>query len=247
MRHQQNRHRIGRGHSHRKATLAALGNALIRHKRITTTEPKAKALRVYIEPMITRAKADTSHNRRQVFRWLQDKETVSTLFTEISERIGDREGGYTRVVKLGQRAGDGAPMAIIELVDYNDVKPDDTGAGRKRTRRGSTRRSERAKGTETQIAQPAATKTAPGKQADLVRAGAEVQPVEEPVAGAQTIPLQDRTEDIPSEELVDDAQEVIEEQKPVTEAPSAEAEEAEQVEEKPDEDASEDEPKEGNA
>lgn len=169
MRHQRKGHRLARPSSHRKATLAALGNALIKHKRITTTEPKAKALRVFIEPLLTRAKEDTSHNRRQVFRRLQDKETVTTLFSDVAEHLGDRNGGYTRIVKLGQRAGDGAPMAVIELVDYNDVRPEETGAGRKRTRRGASRRGRgKAAGEE-----KAAPKAATAKRTEEAREEAE--------------------------------------------------------------------------
>lgn len=142
MRHQRKRHKLGRTASHRKATLAALGNALITHKRVTTTVPRAKALRTFIEPIITRAKDDSQHNRRQVFRHLRDKQAVTTLFTEVAEKIKERPGGYTRVVRIGRRAGDAAPMAIIELVDYNETDAA-TGAGTqksgKRTRRGRRR------------------------------------------------------------------------------------------------------------
>lgn len=142
MRHQKKRHKLGRTASHRKATLVALGNALITHKRVTTTVPRAKALRTFIEPIITRAKDDSQHNRRQVFRHLRDKQAVTTLFTEVAEKIKERPGGYTRVVRIGRRAGDAAPMAIIELVDYNETDAA-TGAGSqtsgKRTRRGRRR------------------------------------------------------------------------------------------------------------
>ncbi|NNE47866.1 MAG: 50S ribosomal protein L17 [Rhodothermales bacterium] len=141
MRHQTKRHRIGRGSSHRRATLKALSTALIEHKRIVTTQAKAKALRVYVEPLITRARDDNSHNRRQVFRHLQDKRAVTELFDEIAEKVGDRKGGYTRIVKLGQRHGDAASMAVIELVDYNDVRPEGSRGTKKATRRGRGRRS----------------------------------------------------------------------------------------------------------
>ncbi|NDC88662.1 MAG: 50S ribosomal protein L17, partial [Bacteroidetes bacterium] len=133
MRHLRKRHRIGRGASHRKATLASMSTALIRHKRITTTLAKAKALRVYVEPILNRAKTDTTHNHREVFRHLQDKDAIKTLFGEIAEKIADRPGGYTRIVKLGMRAGDAAEMAIIELVDYNET--DGSTGGRKKARR----------------------------------------------------------------------------------------------------------------
>ncbi len=138
MRHQNRIAKLGRTNTHRKATLAALSTALITHKRITTTLPKAKALRSFVEPILNRAKADTTQNRRQVFRYLQDKYAVTELFTEIAGKIADRPGGYCRIVKLGQRAGDSAEMAVIELVDYNDTGGSTKAGGKKRrTRRGS--------------------------------------------------------------------------------------------------------------
>ncbi len=153
MRHRRTVKKLGRNKAHREATLAALANALIRHKRIQTTAAKAKALRRYVEPLITRAKTDTTHNRRQVFRHLQDKESVKILFGEIAEKVAGRNGGYTRVVKLGWRPGDGAEMAVIELVDYNVLETEEqTTRRRRRTRRGGRRK----KTTETSAAAPAA-------------------------------------------------------------------------------------------
>ena len=138
MRHRKKGKKLGRTSSHRKRTLQALSNALIENKNITTTIAKAKALRPFVEPLITRAKDDTEHNRRQVFRHLQNKETVNELFGEVAEKVGNRPGGYTRIIKLGQRSGDGAELALVELVDYNDVQPSGTGSGGSGgTRRGS--------------------------------------------------------------------------------------------------------------
>lgn len=138
MRHRKKGKKLGRTSSHRKRTLQALSNALIENKRITTTVAKAKALRPFVEPLITRAKEDTQHNRRQVFRHLQSNDATEELFGEVSERVGDRPGGYTRIIKLGQRSGDGAELAMVELVDYNDVQPADAGRGGSGgTRRGS--------------------------------------------------------------------------------------------------------------
>lgn len=134
MRHLVKGRKLGRTKSHRAATLSALSVALIKEHRIVTTLPKAKELRTYVEPLITKAKEDTSHNRRQVFSKLKDKKAVSLLFGEISDKVGDRPGGYTRVVKMGTRSGDSAKMAVIELVDYNDIKPEDSTKS-KRTRR----------------------------------------------------------------------------------------------------------------
>jgi large subunit ribosomal protein L17 len=153
MRHRKKGKKLGRTSPHRKRTLQALSNALIENKKITTTVTKAKALRPFVEPLITRAKDDTEHNRRQVFRHLQNKETISELFDEVAERVGNRPGGYTRIIKLGQRSGDGAELALVELVDYNDVKPaDSTSGGGGGTRRGSGkgRRSEETSQTETE-------------------------------------------------------------------------------------------------
>ncbi len=129
MRHRKKGKKLGRTSTHRKRTLQALSNALIENKKITTTVAKAKALRPFVEPLITRAKEDTEHNRRQVFRHLQNNETVSELFGEVAERVADRPGGYTRVIRLGQRSGDGAELALVELVDYNDVQPAGSGSG----------------------------------------------------------------------------------------------------------------------
>ncbi|HKK45201.1 MAG TPA: 50S ribosomal protein L17 [Balneolaceae bacterium] len=134
MRHLVKGRKLGRTPSHRKATLAALSVALIKEHRIVTTVPKAKELRTFVEPLITKAKEDTTHNRRQVFSKLNDKEAVKHLFDEVAPKAMDRPGGYTRVIKLGYRSGDGAHTAVIELVDYNDIKPEDS-QKKKRTRR----------------------------------------------------------------------------------------------------------------
>ena len=160
MRHGRKGYKLGRTQAHRKATLAALSNALIEHKRIRTTLTKAKALRIYVEPLITRSKNDTTHNRRQVFRHLQSKESIKELFGEIAERVAERNGGYTRVVRLGQRSGDGAEMAVIELVDYNESEPQTT------SRRRRTRRSRRRRGKE--AATPAVAEAAAEAPVDEV-------------------------------------------------------------------------------
>jgi len=120
MRHKKSFNHLGRTSSHRHAMLANMANSLILHKRISTTLAKAKALRVYVEPLLTRAKNDTTHNRREVFSLLQSKTVVTELFRDIVIKIGDRPGGYTRILKTGNRLGDNAEMCIIELVDYNE-------------------------------------------------------------------------------------------------------------------------------
>ena len=119
MRHRVKGYKLGRTASHRRATLRALATALIRHKRIKTTVAKAKATRMFIEPLITRAKNDTVHNRRLVAAEIHDKKVLQELFGEVAEKVAERNGGYTRVIRLGQRPGDGAEMAILEFVDYN--------------------------------------------------------------------------------------------------------------------------------
>jgi large subunit ribosomal protein L17 len=137
MRHGKKVNHLGRTDSHRKAMMANMASSLILHKRITTTLAKAKALRGYVEPLLTKSKNDTTHSRRTVFSYLQDKDTVNILFREIAEKIANRPGGYTRIVKLENRLGDNAEMAIIELVDYNTVygKDVDAKAEKKTTRR----------------------------------------------------------------------------------------------------------------
>lgn len=135
MRHKVKGRKLSRTASHRKATMRALTTALVKEHRIVTTLAKAKELRSFVEPLITRAKEDTHHNRRQVFSTLQDKHTVSRLFDETGPQAKDRPGGYTRVIKAGFRQGDGAEMAVIELVDFNDIQPEGKTTKKKRTRR----------------------------------------------------------------------------------------------------------------
>ncbi len=135
MRHGKKFNHLGRTADHRKAMLANLSISLIEHKRITTTVAKAKALKKYVEPLITRCKDDSTNSRRVVFRYLQNKEAVKTLFAEIAEKVGDRPGGYTRIIKVGPRQGDGAEMAFIELVDFDENMAKAPKAAAKRTRR----------------------------------------------------------------------------------------------------------------
>jgi large subunit ribosomal protein L17 len=135
MRHGKKFNHLGRTTSHRKAMLANMASSLILHKRITTTVAKAKALRMYAEPILTKSKNDTTHSRRLVFKLLQNKEVLTILFREVAEKIATRPGGYTRIVKLGNRLGDNASMAIIELVDFNDVYNKEAKVEKKSTRR----------------------------------------------------------------------------------------------------------------
>ena len=135
MRHGKKINSLSRTHSHRKAMLANMSVSLITHKRIKTTLAKAKALRQYVEPLITKSKTDTTHNRRTVFSQLKNKDAVNLLFREISQKVADRPGGYTRIIKLLNRQGDNAEIAFIELVDYNDVYTNETKETKKPTRR----------------------------------------------------------------------------------------------------------------
>ena len=143
MRHGDKINNLSRTHSHRKALLSNLACELITHKRIVTTLAKAKALRTYVEPLITKGKENTTHQRRVVFSYLGDKQAVSELFGAVAEKIGGRPGGYTRIIKLGTRIGDNAERAMIELVDFNEVYGKGKGEQKetaKRTRRGGSRK-----------------------------------------------------------------------------------------------------------
>ena len=121
MRHGDKINNLGRTASHRKALMSNMACSLIEHKRIFTTLAKAKALRTYVEPIITRSKDDSTHSRRTVFSYLKSKEIVALLFKEVSSKVAERNGGYTRIIKTGNRQGDAAEMALIELVDFNDI------------------------------------------------------------------------------------------------------------------------------
>ena len=140
MRHGKRFNHLSRKAPHRKSMLSNMASSLIIHKKIETTLAKAKALRTYVEPLITKSKSDTTHSRRQVFSLLQDKNSVNELFNNVSEKIADRPGGYTRIIKMGNRLGDNAEMCVIELVDYNllllgEEKDKKTKSSRRRRRR----------------------------------------------------------------------------------------------------------------
>jgi large subunit ribosomal protein L17 len=137
MRHGNKVNKLGRTASHRKALMANMTISLIQNKRITTTLAKAKALRVYVEPLITKSKHDTTHSRRTVFAYLRDKDSIKELFGPIAEKVASRPGGYTRILKLGNRMGDNAEIAMIELVDFNEFTD---GIGKKKSTKPKTRR-----------------------------------------------------------------------------------------------------------
>jgi large subunit ribosomal protein L17 len=160
MRHGKKINHLGRTAAHRKAMLSNLASSLILHKRVSTTVAKAKALRKYVEPLLTKSKNDTTHSRRTVFAYLQNKESVQELFDTVAAKIANRPGGYTRILKTGYRLGDNAEMCVIELVDYNEDMVSTTGAaaaGAKKTRR---RSAGKKKGAEAAEGNTAETSTA---------------------------------------------------------------------------------------
>jgi large subunit ribosomal protein L17 len=158
MRHGDKIKNLGRTASHRSALLNNLSSQLIAHKRIVTTLAKAKALRTYIEPLITKAKENTTHQRRVVFSYLQDKEAITELFSTVAEKIAGRPGGYTRIIKLGMRTGDAAETAMIELVDFNDIYGKGKGEAKetgKRTRRAGGKKKAGEKGETSVVTEKA--------------------------------------------------------------------------------------------
>ncbi len=169
MRHRKTINHLGRKTGHRKAMLANMASSLILHKRIETTVAKAKALRTYVEPLITKSKLDTTHSRRTVFSYLKDKDAVSELFRVVAPKIADRPGGYTRILKTGFRAGDAADMAMIELVDFNQAAL--AGSTKKEVKK-TTRRS-RSKTAKESTETKAPVAETPKKKAE--------KPVEKPV------------------------------------------------------------------
>lgn len=144
MRHGRTINHLGRRAEHRQALLSNLACSLIEHKRINTTLAKAKALRKYVEPLITKSKTDSTHSRRTVFSYLKDKYAVTELFREVAPKVGERPGGYTRIIRTGYRPGDNAEMCLIELVDFNEIygKEAAKAAAKKRTRRGGAKKKE---------------------------------------------------------------------------------------------------------
>lgn len=185
MRHLNSINHLGRKSADRKAMMANLASSLILHKRITTTNAKARALRTYVEPLITKSKDDSTHSRRVVFSYLENKTAVSELFREVAPRIASRPGGYTRILKLGNRLGDSAEMCIIELVDFNENMLAGEGAKAKSTRR---RRSPKKK-TETVAATEAPAAKVPAAKAPAAKESAAPE-----IAPGDTAPAADTKE-----------------------------------------------------
>ena len=219
MRHKKKFNHLSRKRGHRHAMLSNMAASLIVHKRIKTTTAKAKALKIYIEPLITKAKEDTTHSRRQVFSFLQDKDATSELFRDIAEKVGDRPGGYTRIIKLGNRLGDNADICIIELVDYNETMLAEKAAATKSSRR---RRGGKKKSQETEVTAKVGEQTA----AQVTETAAEED------AGAEDVKGEEAATEVVAEEQAEVVSEVP------AEAPEAE----EKTDDEPKEDIPAEEP-----
>ncbi len=247
MRHQVRGRKLGRTSSHRLATMRALSSALIKNQRIVTTVAKAKELRRYIEPVITRArKDDSTPSRRQIFKFLNDKEAIKTLFEDVIPEISDRPGGYTRVIKLGERSGDGAPMAMIELVDFNDVKPEGKETKKKRTRRAGRKKATTSVAAPEKKEQPKAEETKAKKEPEVAVAAEETKAeTKAEEAKAETVE-ETKAETKEAEETVTEAkEEVKEEPKKAEEVKAEKAKTSEEpADDKADSDESADEDKE---
>lgn len=191
MRHGNKVNNLGRKSAHRKAMLSNMASSLILHKRISTTVAKAKALRGYVEPLLTKSKTDTTHSRRIVFSYLQNKEIVTELFRDVAPKIADRTGGYTRIIRTGYRLGDNAEMCIIELVDFNEIYTNEK--AKKTTRR--SRRGGKASTEET----VAATEVE-AKAEEVVEVTEEPTSSEEPAADTESSTDEESTDEESTEE-----------------------------------------------
>lgn len=224
MRHRKKFNHLSRTSAHRHAMLSNMATSLILHKRITTTVAKAKALRIYVEPLLTRSKNDTTHSRRMVFSHLQSKEAVSELFREVSVKIADRPGGYTRIIKLGTRDGDNADMCMMELVDYNEnllgsgkVEEKSTGRRRRRKKGGAETpapaAAPKAKATDKKQPQVKAEEEKPVAVAKEEEAPVVETKDEKPEAAAK-----EETKTAPAHEQPEEAEATSEKAKPEQEA-----------------------------
>ena len=201
MRHGKKINHLGRTSSHRAAMLSNMASSLIMHKRISTTVAKAKALKKYVEPLITKAKDDSTHSRRVVFSYLQNKVAVTELFRDISQKVGDRPGGYTRILRTGFRLGDAAEMCIIELVDYNDNYTQNKGGKRakaKSTRRGRAKKKDETVGTVETVTEEVPAVTEEVTAIEETPATVEAEIVEEtPVQAEEAQPEEVTVEETP--------------------------------------------------
>ena len=202
MRHRKKFNHLGRKKGHRKAMLANMACSLIEHKRINTTLAKAKALKKFVEPLITKSKSDTTHNRRIVFSRIKQKNAVAELFRDVAVKVADRPGGYTRIIRLGNRLGDNAEMSMIELVDYNDTYATKKKKTTRRSRRGGNK-SESVESTTVEetkeLVEDVDAKEVPAEEAPTEEAPAEEAPAEE--APAEEAPAEEApAEEAPAEE-----------------------------------------------
>ncbi len=207
MRHGKQHNHLGRKTAHRHAMLANMASSLILNKRIETTVAKAKALRMFVEPLITKSKDDKTHNRRTVFSYLTDKEAIKELFGIVAEKVGDRPGGYTRIIRLPNRLGDNAEMCLIELVDFNEVMlaaAADKPAKTRRSRRGGANTAEK-KEKDVAVSAPVETEVAP-----IAEATAEVETIAEVEAPEVVEELETTVPETPSVEEAPKANDITE-------------------------------------
>ena len=243
MRHKKTVNHLSRKTGHRKSMLGNMAASLIKHKRIETTTAKAKALKRFIEPLITRAKEDSTHSRRVVFSYLQDKDAVTELFREVGARVGDRPGGYTRIIRLGRRLGDSADLCLIELVDYNENLLAEKAGAKKaagRRRRGSKKKAQETTAAATTAAATAAAATTTATEeteaaAEDTEAAVEEVETSAEVAGTEAeVATETADEEVKAGEATEEAPEAI-----AGEAAEAKAEEGEQKEDEAKEDEGE--------
>ncbi len=235
MRHGKRFNHLGRTAPHRKAMLSNMASSLILHKRISTTVAKAKALRQYVEPLITKSKTDSTHNRRVVFSYLQDKESVRELFDEVSEKVSTRPGGYTRIIKTDNRLGDNAEMCIMELVDYNELLLEEKEPKKARTRRSRRGNKSSDKSTDT----PAVKAKEKVEETKEVKEEKATEPEAESATEAKTEEVVEA-----KEEVAETVEEKVEDVKAEPEAESKEEVKKEKKDEAPEEDGEEESKKE---
>jgi len=199
MRHGKKFNHLGRQTAHRKSMLANMACSLIEHKRINTTVAKAKALKQFVEPLITKSKEDTTHNRRIVFAYLRSKYAVTDLFRDVAAKVADRPGGYTRIIKVGNRLGDNADMAMIELVDFNELY----NGGKKEVKKAKSRRGGKAKKADEDTEQAPVAATEAPAVAEVEDSSASEQVEETPVAEVEEVTVAEV--EATSEEVIDEA------------------------------------------
>src|SRR5690606_33464088 len=226
MRHGKKFNHLGRKTAHRKAMLSNMCTSLILHKRISTTLAKAKELRKYAEPLVTRSKEDTTHNRRMVFSYLQNKEAIKVLFGEVAEKVGSRPGGYTRIIKTGYRLGDNAEMCIIELVDFNELMLKDAQPAKKTTRRSRRGSGKPKEGVQDTVAEASERQEPKDEEVSETKKD-EIQPEENAVEPATDTAVQGdgpKAEEAEVEPVTEAEEPAAEDEAETVETPKAEEE-----------------------